>query len=379
MLSEGQCMKIETGLTEDVEPRKVAAYLCFHMGFSVAEVTALRLGDIDFDAGTITIRNLFARPEGSDNKTSAEFVHVEIPRTLPMPPHVQRYLSDYRYLYANGDCFILTGETELPAFYHLQNVLSSICVKYKIANTLSATQLRNNFIRRCIQSGIDLYSLCAYIGIKQPNVLVKKYAAYFTPHLDAVNVLEKFSAGYMSPEPALKSIPIEPKRMNLLILGAGSQGPVVKEIAEAIGVFNEIAYLDDEPSNRLAIDSCENYKRYVNRFPIAIPSFGDCELRANWTNLLEKAGFILPVLVHPMATISPSARLSEAVVIEAKAIISASVMVERNCIISSGAVLDKGSKIGANTHLGCSSTITKDSIVPSFSRIPAGMVYGLDK
>ena len=37
MLTEQQCELIEKGLNEAVEPRKVAAYLCLHMGLMLAE------------------------------------------------------------------------------------------------------------------------------------------------------------------------------------------------------------------------------------------------------------------------------------------------------------------------------------------------------
>lgn len=56
MLTEQQCEKIEKGLTAQVEPRRVAAYLCLHMGLTLAEAAALRVGDIDFE----TVRCLSA-------------------------------------------------------------------------------------------------------------------------------------------------------------------------------------------------------------------------------------------------------------------------------------------------------------------------------
>lgn len=97
---------------------------------------------------------------------------------------------------------------------------------------------------------MDLYTLCAYVGIKQPNVIVKRFGEYFAPKLDDVSILQKCIDGSAPP----KAIVIDsPRQMNLLILGAGSQGPAVKEIAEAIGIFNEIAFLDDNPTNELAI------------------------------------------------------------------------------------------------------------------------------
>lgn len=42
MLTDEQCSIINRHLTENVEPRKVAAYLCLNMGLLLGEVTALR-------------------------------------------------------------------------------------------------------------------------------------------------------------------------------------------------------------------------------------------------------------------------------------------------------------------------------------------------
>jgi acetyltransferase-like isoleucine patch superfamily enzyme len=373
MLSEQQCKLIEKGLTEDVEPRKVAAYLCLHMGLMLAEAAALRRQDIDLDAGTVAVCHVLGRPEGGD-ASCTEFMPIDAPRVIPMPPHVKRYLSENSGFYPNDDCFILTAGTEIPALHSMQNGLTSLCAKYKVADGLSATDLRNAFIRRCIQSGIDLYSLCQYIGIKQPNVILKHFGGYFVPHLESVQELEKYGAGYISPEPMQKPEIVGPKRMNLLILGAGSQGPVVKEIAEALGVFHDIAYLDDDPDNRLAMDTCANYERYMDRYPIAIPSFGDSFLREKWVDKLERAGYILPTLIHPSATVSPSAEIGMAVVVEARSIISAGASVGEGVIASSGSVIEAMAKVGEFAHVGAAATVTKNAVIPAYKRISSGAV-----
>ena len=63
-----------------------------------------------------------------------------------------------------------------------------------------------------VRSIMDLYSLCAYIGIKQPNAIVKRYAEFFQPKFNCVDILEKFSADYVPPEP--ESLFKGPKRMD---------------------------------------------------------------------------------------------------------------------------------------------------------------------
>ena len=100
-----------------------------------------------------------------------------------------------------------------------------MATRRKIDSPLSASDLRQAFIRRCIQSGMDLFSLCVYIGIKQPNVIVKKYTEYFDPKLKTVDVLEQYSADYKSPQERELKPDLGPKRMNLLILEPEARDP----------------------------------------------------------------------------------------------------------------------------------------------------------
>lgn len=371
MLTEEQCNLIEMGLTESVEPRKVAAYLCLHMGLTLSEVVGLRWADIDVDSGTIALRNHVGKPEGASTLPNVEFLPLNTPRVLPMPPHVRRYLRENASLYTSDDCFLMTSETALPAFYMMQNILTSICLKYKLNTNLSVSDLRNTFIRRCIQCGVDLYTLCNYVGIKQPNVILKRFREYFTPRMSQINRIEKYAKDYV-PEPVFD--PDAPKRMNLLILGAGSQGPVVKEIAEAIGIFDEIAFLDDDPNNKLAIGPLKDLEKLKYRYPMGIASFGDSFLRERYMNELEKSGYVVPSMIHPSATLSLTAVLGRSVVIEARCVVSASAEIGRGALISSASVIEVGAKIGQFVHIGSSVTVAKGVSVPDYTRVPSGSV-----
>lgn len=74
MLTDKQCSIINRHLAENVEPRKVAAYLCLNMGLLLGEVTALRRQDIDIDAGVLHIRNVAGRGEGGTASDPVELI-----------------------------------------------------------------------------------------------------------------------------------------------------------------------------------------------------------------------------------------------------------------------------------------------------------------
>ena len=367
MLTELQCRSIEKELTERPEPRKVGAYLCLNMGLMLSEVCALRLKDIDLGCARVDICRIAVK-----SRDGLTLMEADMPRSLPMPPHVSRFLSRCLSLYSGSEAFIMTGTEELPAFYMMQNVLSAVNKRGGVSATLSAMDLRNAFIRRCIQSGMDLYTLCFYVGIRQPNVILKRFGEYFVPHPESVAALEKFSIGSR----AVQTGDGERGGMNLLILGAGSQGPVVKEIAEALGIFSRIAFLDDDPDNKLAIGPLSAYRYLKEEFTAAIPSFGDSVLRREYFDKLLQAGYAIPRLIHPSATISKSkVSLGVGVVVEAKVIIANDVKVGDNVILSAGCVLDRECVIQQDSHVGCACTVTRGSRVPEKARIPAGSVY----
>ena len=145
------------------------------------------------------------------------------------------------------------------------------------------------------------------------------------------------------------------REMNLLILGAGSHGREVRELAESLRVFRKIAFLDDARPGVLG--PCRDLGRYLSAYPVAIPAVGDHVLRMRWMGELVQAGFILPVLIHPSAVVSPSAELGYGTVVCARAVIGSGAHVGCGCIISCGAAIDRGAEIPVGTHIQCGQTV----------------------
>lgn len=139
------------------------------------------------------------------------------------------------------------------------------------------------------------------------------------------------------------------REMNLLILGAGSHGQEVRELAESLRVFRKIAFLDDE--NPEAIGPCGRLERYVGEYPVAIAAVGDQALRMRWMGDLAREGYVLPVLIHP------SAEVGYGTVICARAVIGPGAKIGRGCIISGGAAVDRDAEIPEGTHILCGQAV----------------------
>lgn len=136
-----------------------------------------------------------------------------------------------------------------------------------------------------------------------------------------------------------KQVNSGPRQMNLLILGAGSHGREVYEVAEGLRIFNKIAFLDDEKTGSDIIGKCELFEQFLDSYPIAIPGVGNNELRKKWTEMLSKTGFVIPTIIDSSAVISKNAKIGYGTVVCARAAINREATVGNGCIISSGAIL----------------------------------------
>ena len=146
----------------------------------------------------------------------------------------------------------------------------------------------------------------------------------------------------------------DPRR--LLVLGAGGHGRAVADVAVAAGRtvvgFTEPggARLGDPPvlgrDDELAVLA----KRHD---AFAVVGVGNTALarRAELFTALAAACRPAPALVHPRATVAPTAALAVGAVVFANAVFGAGVAVGENAVIYSGAIIEHDSRIGAHAYL----------------------------
>ena len=160
---------------------------------------------------------------------------------------------------------------------------------------------------------------------------------------------------------------------NLLILGAGQFGLMVKEIAESMGRFEKIAFLDD--SNHMAIGKLMEYEKFLCEYSNAIVAIGNPYVRLSYTQKLEDVGFDIANIVSPAAYISPSACLMKGIVVEPMAVIQANSTISLGCIVSSGAVVRHNAFLSEGCHLDCNAVAMSGCVVPARTKVNACEVY----
>ena len=159
--------------------------------------------------------------------------------------------------------------------------------------------------------------------------------------------------------------------MELIILGAGQYGHLVKEIAETLGY--SVKFLDDNYNADNNIDGpLSSWHNYDSFFFVAI---GDSNIRLKWLNTLQADGKKIATLVSKNAFISPSAKIGIGTIIEPFAVVSTGSVVGNGVFICAGAIINHNSSIGDGCHIDVNSTVSAISIVPACIKVNAGTVW----
>lgn len=153
----------------------------------------------------------------------------------------------------------------------------------------------------------------------------------------------------------------------LLILGAGQYGLVAKEVAEAMGCFVQIDFLDDHSENAIGkLKDIENIE-----YDAAFVAIGNPAVRAQYLDQIEKAA----TLIHPRAFISSSAKIGEGCIIEAGAAICSDAEIGKGTIVMANAVVGHNAIVGDCCQLKYNCTIAENCVVPDKTKVDCNVIY----
>jgi sugar O-acyltransferase (sialic acid O-acetyltransferase NeuD family) len=196
--------------------------------------------------------------------------------------------------------------------------------------------------------------------------------------------------------------------MRLGIFGAGGLALEVYDTAIYINRiyknWTDIFFVEDEPSE-LAYHGCplistdtllsENDNSIIENTKIVI-AVGEINFRSSIVERIRNHGYCFENLIHPLALVSPSAKIGTGVVVQAFTIISSKTQlgdysyIHPHCIIghgatigvftmiSSGVNIGGNTKIGASTFIGMNATVFQSVRIGDNSLISAGALLSSD-
>ena len=161
----------------------------------------------------------------------------------------------------------------------------------------------------------------------------------------------------------------------LLILGAGGYGKTIYDLAQQLGCYDKIAFLDDTKANTGSVlGKCDEFLSFADAATEMYPAFGNNETRMAWMARLMENGIRVPVLVHPSAYVSPTATLFAGVTVLPKAVVNTGVMVKTGCIINIGALIDHDCVLEGGCHLAPGAIVKAENRIPACTKIDSGTV-----
>lgn len=158
----------------------------------------------------------------------------------------------------------------------------------------------------------------------------------------------------------------------LLIVASKRYGDYVKEIAESMGCFEEISFVDNDREG--AIGKLEDVESFYPEYNCAIAACDDGTERLEWNKKLETF-YNIPVLAHMDSTISPSANLMPGCIVEPRAvvgcgstigqatIIGANVVVEPYCFIGDSCTLKSGTIVKSTSMVAMNTSTEQGSVL----------------
>ena len=159
---------------------------------------------------------------------------------------------------------------------------------------------------------------------------------------------------------------------NLLILGAGQYGMLVREVAIATGEYEKIDFLDDV--NPMAIGAIDAYGDFLPEYRYAFVAIGNSKVRSELLSKLENTGYELPFIISPKAYVSPSATIGVGSIVEPMAVVNTGAAIGRGCFICAGAVVNHNAVVEDYCQIDCNATVSARAIVSTETKVQSGEI-----
>lgn len=167
---------------------------------------------------------------------------------------------------------------------------------------------------------------------------------------------------------------------NLLIIGAGIYGLVAKEIAESMGCFLRIDFVDDgakeTPDGTPVIGTTKDLAELSKRYANVVVAIGNPDVRQKLIRFIEEETPLrLVTLISPRAYVSPSAQIGKGCIVEPMAVVHTGCILGKGCLICAGAVVNHAAMCGDCVQVDCNATVAGNAVVPGGIKVASGTVY----
>ena len=146
----------------------------------------------------------------------------------------------------------------------------------------------------------------------------------------------------------------------LIIIGAGGHGRVIADIAQKLGVYKTIAFLDDgekkECMGLSIVGKTADVDKYIAQADIFV-AIGNNVLRGQWIKNLLRKGANVPTLIHPNTTVGAYVEIGVGTAVVAGAVINPCAKIGQGVIVNTCSSIDHDCVIGDYCHISVGARI----------------------
>jgi integrase len=196
-------MLIENAVLNSEDNRLLGILLSFYTGIRLGELCSLKWGDIDLDAGTMSVSRTVSRTENFEQREEKTSLIVGPPksqkslRKIPVPGFLIELAVERKLVMDREDSYILTG-TETPFDPRTYQRLYKRVLKAVGVTARKFHAIRHTFATRALELGVDIKTLSEILGHSTASMTLNTYAhSLFEQKKLAINKLNDMHTNNM--------------------------------------------------------------------------------------------------------------------------------------------------------------------------------------
>lgn len=164
--------------------------------------------------------------------------------------------------------------------------------------------------------------------------------------------------------------------MKYLVYGSRELGRVVRGLLDVCGL-EFVGFIDDIHTGS---DILGPFEQVVRTFRpddymlVNAVGYANLAVRKQISGRILSKGYSTPCIIHPAASIAPSAKIGVGSIIMAQAVIDFEAVLGEMVVLWPGAVVNHDARIGENTFLSPNCTICGGAVIGANSFVGAGAV-----
>jgi integrase len=172
---------IESAVLHSGDWRALGILLCFYTGLRLGELCALKWGDLDFEAGTMSIQRTVSRIETFRQDVKKTVLFVGTPksqksiRKIPLPDFIVQKSAQFKKFAAEENDYVLSG-TDVPFDPRTYQKLFKRILKAAKVKDRKFHAIRHTFATRSLELGVDIKTLSEILGHSNSSITLNIYA-----------------------------------------------------------------------------------------------------------------------------------------------------------------------------------------------------------